>query len=390
MAVAHIPTRVRALFVTNHRHVGDAPGGVQTCSREYLDLLDAAGLNVDILRVDVDRGWVTRLKRLVRTSPYIGALSLDDAKLVQERACEADVVFLNQVALSGGLPAIDPDCKLRRKTVLLSHGAEVTDLLNFARARVRLPLSGRLRPWPMQAVRNVLSDEIRARQGVAGAVCLSSFDADFERWLGVTDAIWVPRTVASAPLDWQPVPGRFGFLGTLDHAPNLEGLVETLDALVRADERSIELRVVGGPESLGRWLLDQFPHNVSYLGPLIEEELRREAASWSAFLNPIYCQARGCSTKLATALSWEIPVITTVQGRRGYINHAGEILVADNPNSFVRQMMRLIATDDLVAAQREIKVAARSMPDMQEVALQFIGFLRRINLFPDDKDAPAS
>ncbi len=378
----------RALFVTNHRHIGNAPGGVQLCSKEYLELLRSVGLDVEILPTDVDRRWITRLKRVARTSPYIGALSLDDAKLVREHAFKADIVFLNQVALAGALPAIDPDGSLRRKTVLLSHGAEVTDLLNLVRTRSRFPLSGRLRPWPMQSVRNVLSDEIKARQGIAAAICLCSFDADFERWLGVADTTWLPRTVTSAPLDWQPVLGRFGFLGTLDHAPNLHGLVEILENLVKTGDTSIQLRVVGGPENLGQWLLSQFPDHLTYLGPLDEKGLKNEAASWSAFLNPIFCQARGCSTKLATALSWEIPIITTAIGRRGYVNRGGDILVADSPLSFIHLMQRLLNPAHLTITQRNLKVAARSMPNMQEVALQFIRFLHRLDLVGCHKSKP--
>jgi hypothetical protein len=357
----------KGLFVTNRRHVGDAPGGVQTCSREYLALLETAGADIEILAVDVDMRFSTRVRRALRTSPYTGSVSHRDGKRLAEMSRNVDLVFLNQVALASALQTIDARGEIGRKTVLLSHGAEVTDLLNHVRAKSKLPVSGRLRPTPMQALRNILTDELCARRGIAAAICLSPFDMDFERWLGVKNVAMVPRTVVSNALDRKPIYYRFGFLGTLDHAPNLEGLVEVLQTIDGSGTHDIQIRVVGGPERLGLWLAEQY-NCISYLGPLAEDTLLPEAATWSAFLNPIFCQARGCSTKLATALGWELPIITTPVGRRGYVFSEGSMIEANSPDAFVEAMLSLVNPSRNKEAQIQVTLAAKSCPSMADNA----------------------
>jgi hypothetical protein len=61
----------------------------------------------------------------------------------------------------------------------------------------------------------------------------------------------------------------------------------------------------------------EFPF-VDDLGRLNDVALRQEAATWFVFLHPLFCFARGASTKLATGLAWGLPCITTESGMRGY------------------------------------------------------------------------
>lgn len=363
--------------MTNKGHVGESPGGVQTCSREYLALLAAANIAIDVLETDVDRRPLTRLIRQMRSSPYTGSISARDLHKVEAAAENVDIIFLNQVNLASALARLHHPERVRPKVVLLSHGAEVTDLLNLMRARQRLPLSGRLRPSPERTLRNVLMDEIAARAGVRTAVCLSPFDADFERWLGVPEVTWIPRTVTPRPLDWRPIANRFGFLGTLDHAPNLEGLVEILGKIESLGLKHLEIRIVGGPPRIGHWLTQRFGF-AAYLGQLDDASLETEAATWSAFLNPIFCQARGCSTKLATALAWQIPIITTPVGRRGYVWRHGVLIEANSVKSFVGEMERLQSADSADAARLQAIAAAESCPTMEENARSFVAFLAEV------------
>lgn len=369
--------QLKGLFVTNRRHVGDAPGGVQTCSREYLALLHAVGINIEILPVDVDMRLGTRIRRRFRTSPYIGSISITDCRRLVELSQDADLVFLNQVALASALQEMDSDGSLRRKTVLLSHGAEVTDLRHIARLETTLPLSGKLRPSPDAALRNVLGDEIAARAGIAAALCLSPFDRDFERWLGVRHVAMIPRTVTPGPLVRSTVHQRFGFLGTLDHAPSLEGLVEILQIIDDLNPADMKIRIVGGPERLGSWLAEKY-RSVQYLGPLPEDALLPEASTWSAFLNPIFCQARGCSTKVATALAWQLPIVTTSLGRRGYVFSEGSLTEVESPDEFVEAMQHLMNPHANTTAQQQVARAAQSCPSMEENARVLSPFLARV------------
>jgi hypothetical protein len=357
----------KALFITNKLHIGEATGGVQTCTRDYLNLLEALDFAVDLFEIDVDMQILTRLRRTLRSSAYEGSMSKADKAVLVERSQKSDIVFLNQVNLANNASLVRSRNKGGPPVVLLSHGAEVTDLFNLIRTKKALPLSGRLRPTPTMALRNVFLDEINARQGVTGALCLSQFDTDFERWLGVRHVAMVPRTLLSRPLVRRPIFHHFGYLGTLDHAPNLEGLVEVLEAIDRLGAHDIQIRVVGSPERLGRWLTERYKC-VIYLGPLAEDTLLPEASTWSAFLNPIFCQARGCSTKLATALGWELPIITTPVGRRGYVFSEGSMIEANSPDAFVEAMLSLVNPSRNKEAQIQVTLAAKSCPSMADNA----------------------
>lgn len=364
----------RALFVTNRQHIGSAAGGVQTCSREYLAVLSQAGFTTEILEVDVDSSPSARVGRMLVTSPYRGCIASKDLRRLKSAAAETDFIFLNQVNLAGGLPSLPRGAEVRKKTVLLSHGAEVTDLVHVVRARNTLPITARLRPWPMMALQTVFIDEMNSRSGIGAAVCLSAFDAEFERWLGVPKATWLPRMVTPNPLDWRPKLNRFGFIGTLDHAPNLEGLVSVLRAAQNKSPQDFDIRIVGGPPRIGRWLSAEF-EMVTYLGSLSEIQLSEEAASWSAFLNPIFCKARGCSTKLATGMAWEIPIVTTTVGRRGYVFNDLDMIVADSASDFINRMAELVDFARLSAAREGVRRASQSAPSLRESAIRLRDFL---------------
>jgi len=224
------------------------------------------------------------------------------------------------------------------------------------------------------AIGGILRDEVESRKRVDAVVALSSFDTQFEEWLGSKYVTWLPRVVEAAPLNWEPNRSHFGFVGTLDHGPNLEGLVCALDAMRTSKMAGLRVRVVGGPQRIGMWLSERYSC-VDYLGALADAALETEAASWRAFLHPIFCQARGCSTKLATALGWQIPIITTPPGRRGYVWHSGELREADTPAAFVEEMRRLDDDEHLDETRRNAADAARSSPRVPDVADRLLAFL---------------
>jgi hypothetical protein len=364
---------LRALFVSYATHLGRGGGGVQKCSTEYLSALRSAGVSVDVVPVDSDRRLWVRAARRLHTSPFFKPIGRDDLAKIRDRLADVDILLLNQVALAGALDEIGPPGSGPAR-VLFSHGCEITDMVHTARLRHRLPLEARLRPTPSLALGSVLADEARTRSLVDGVVAISPFDAECEVWLGTKRVIWLPRTVKSVPLDWAPTKGRFGYVGTLNHAPNLEGLVSVLDALVESAVSDISLRIVGGPTHVGRDLARRYPA-VAYLGRLENDALRAEAATWTAFLNPIFCLPRGCSTKLATALAWHIPVVTTTQGRRGYVWRNGTVIEANSAKGFVSQMRQLLSADVANEARLQTIAVAQSSPAIEEIASTLGAFL---------------
>jgi hypothetical protein len=365
----------RGLFVSYRPFLQDAPGGVQACTREYIEVLEAAGLQLAFAAFDGDRRLSTRLLRQANSSPYLRPF--EPALVTQIRAAvdqaPPDFVFLNQVALSPLASMVRPWLPPACRIVVLSHGMEITDLVHLVRLRARLPLSGRVRPWASALLGSVLAAEASLRGDVDLIVNLSSFDAASEAWINGTRTDWLPRTITNRPLaEWSPSAGGFGYVGTLDHGPNLEGLVQVLDAMgPAAGER---VRVVGGPEAIGRWLAQRYPA-VDYLGPLSAPDLEREATTWTAFLHPIFCIARGCSTKLAQAIGWRIPIVTTPAGRRGYLWSQGALIEASDPLDFVARMRSLDNPTAVDAAQRQTALVAETSPTLAEVGFRMAALL---------------
>jgi hypothetical protein len=365
-----------AIFVTYRGYLERPFGGVQVCTHEYIDVIKAAGIALSFCAFDGDRRLSTRILRRLNSSAYLRPAEAGVVDRIARLAEETqpEFVFLNQVdsapIAQNIRKSLPRDCKI----VLLSHGLASTDLLHLIRARRWLPLSGRARPTPACALGNALMTENALRADIDVVCALSPFDVELEHWLGAKRVGWLPRAVASAPLDWRPSGDRVGYIGTLDHAPNLEGLVMVLERLASRATGRLRIRVVGRPDETGQWLAGNYPV-VDYLGPLDDAALAAEAASWNAVIHPIFCYARGCSTKLAIAAGWHIPVVTTTMGHRGYEWRDGGPIVADEPGRFADECLRLLSLDVAAAARERIVKMACSSPTIEENSLRLRALL---------------
>jgi hypothetical protein len=360
---------LKGIFVSHESYLTGTNGGVQVCTREYLALLEAAGVALQICPFANDRRASTRMLRRINSSPYLRPAEPELIARLELIASQAapDVIFLNQVSLAPIVRELRSRLPQRCRIILLSHGLESTDLVHFLRLKRKLPLTGRARPNASVLLGSCIATEARTRPGVDGVFTLSPFDADLERWIGAREVCYLPRTVQPLPIVWKPNGDRLGFLGTLDHAPNLEGLVSVLEQFAQERRAAVHVRVVGGPASIGAWLSRRYGF-VDYLGPLDDQAVRNEATTWSAFLHPIFCLPRGCSTKLATGISWQIPIVTTTPGRRGYEWRSGSLTIADEPAEFAAQALRLLDRDLGEAARSGVVEVSRTGPTQNDNA----------------------
>jgi glycosyltransferase involved in cell wall biosynthesis len=244
--------------------------------------------------------------------------------------------------------------------VLLSHGLESVDFLHT------IPLDSHSRHLQSELGKRLLAER-RHRVAIDHVFTLTPWEAEIERWLGAKGVTALPRTMTKrAPLEWNPDASRLGFVGTLDHPPTRDGLEQFLAAFERFAPASMHLRVVGGPDASGRSLASRF-RSVRYLGPLDDRALEAEASTWSAFVHPLFCFARGCSTKLATALAWRIPVVTTPAGARGYVWREGVLPMADSPETLALLACAMMDHAAAVRARDEIAAIGRTCPTTEEV-----------------------
>jgi hypothetical protein len=363
------------VFVTASGFLSERGGGAQICTREYIATLRAAGINLHLCPYELDGRVSTRIFKKLWPSSYFRPTEqgLIERVRVAVELNNAEFVFLNQVQLAviaEPLRRIVPSyCKI----VALSHGLESTDLLHSLRFKSDFPLVLPKYFMGKQLLGDTLLRESSYRLSLDSILCISPSDVELERWLGARKVDWLPRVVVPDPLIWNPS-GRMGFVGTLDHVPSIEGLTLFLRSIPEAPSAGIRVRVVGGPDRIGRLLTRHFPI-VDYLGSLPDDYLRREASTWNCFINPIFCLPRGCSTKLATAISWEIPIITTSYGHRGFTWNHGALSVADDPRALSDLALKMMDVETAQQARRQVSEIAHSSPTTSTVGKKLASFL---------------
>jgi glycosyl transferase family 1 len=358
--------RIPAVFVAARNALGSGSGGVQLYTRELIDVLRAAGFDLNVVDYETDRSALTRLRRRVRPRPYSDQLPSDLTNRVYElqQRSGSEFIFLTSVALAPlaqMLRAGENDSKL--KIVLFSYGLESVDYLHVARAR-SFANARRV----AKILGRQLIAECRQRNVIDYVFTLAPFEAEIERWLGAKNVSWLPRTIPTGEeLDWKPDPCRLGCVSTLDHPPNYEGLHRFLEEFQKVAPAELQFRVVGGPRAFGQALVARFGHAAKYLGPLDDQHLREEASTWSGFVHPLFCYSRGCSTKLAVALSWRIPIVTTLAGARGYRWRHGHIPLAETPSDLAALAISLSKLSNAQAIREQIRAVAESSPTIEEV-----------------------
>ena len=357
-----VATLGAGVLVSHPQALSDRPGGLQICTQEYLRTLRAAGIDVTVATIAHDRRIATRIRQRLVPEPYPPQWRPSAVSDIVSSALRvnARLVFLNLVNLAPLALALKPQVSADTRVVLLSHGLESVDFLHT------IPFDSYSRHQQSELGRRLLAER-RQRVAIDHVFTLTPWEAEIERWLGARGVTPLPRTVMKrAPLTWTPDASRLGFVGTLDHPPTRDGVEQFLTAFEPLAPSSLHVRVVGGPEASGRALADRF-RSVCYLGQLDDRALEAEASTWSAFVHPLFCFARGCSTKLAIALAWSIPVVTTPAGARGYVWREGVLPMADSPGAVARLACDMTDRSTAIRAREEIAAVARSCPTTEEV-----------------------
>ena len=359
---------IPALFLYYENSLDDVPGGVQLCSKEYLQTLAEAGFSLKKLKVDNDRRISNRVKRKIKSETYNYNFNHDNAIADIKNSLTDSVkyIFLNQYVLRPLAKTIKENLGYGIKIVLLSHGLASVDYLHEIRATSVMSQKDISNP-EVNYLGRLLVEETSHSPYIDHVFCLAPFEVEIEKWLGAKRATHIPRTINEPPLNWEPIKGRAGYVGRLDHPPNKEGLLLVLNELKKIKGNRIELRIVGSPVEEGQQLSETYEF-VNYLGELSDEELRKEASTWSTFINPIFCYAMGCSTKLAVALGWDIPIITTTMGIRGYVWNEGNIPIADEAESFANLVLEYSDPAKSNAIKEETQKIRNSSPTIADIA----------------------
>jgi glycosyltransferase involved in cell wall biosynthesis len=345
---------MRSLFLFNPADLeSDPPGGVQLCSREFLAYVEAASETVIKFPVTMHHRAQARILRQIGAAPYRSYVVGSSRECLKQTILRHDIshVFINKAELMRFAAAIQ-GLRLPVKNILMSHGNQSGDDLadiagapkgsaGLSRARSALALG-----------LNLIAESEHRRSFLDGVCVMSEEERVLETWLGTRNTLVLPRLLSRSPIEWRPTRGRVGYVGTLSHPPNRRALESVFEDLGKRPPGHVEIRLVGQPSSSGIDFARSYPF-VKYLGALSDDDLRAEASTWAAFLNPIFGLARGASMKLSEALRLGLPVVSTQLGARGYDFGSCPFPVTENtPASFVDAML------DLVSAPGALESAA--------------------------------
>jgi hypothetical protein len=367
-----------ALLVSYHKYLLRDGGGVQLCNREYMESLNRAGYELHTVSFDFPRDILSRFRR--RLSPEIW-YTRAPAELF-ELVSRALATTKAQTIFFGHTMFADLSRQLRHEfpsvqQVLLSHGAEGLDFCIEENLRRGNSTERHFRPIAERMIGRSILDQMKQRRSIDAVLTLSPFEVELEKWLGAPKALWVPRTIMESPLAMSPIDQRVGCVSTLNHAPNFDGLIRVFEALEQKCSPEFRFRLVGSPSDIGDQLAKRFSF-LDYLGFLSESQLRAEAATWCCFVNPIFEYAKGCSTKLAVALGWGLPIATTEYGARGYCWDGSQLPLARSPTElaeFVLERAELTSIEKY--RQQSAKIRAQT-PDIQAIGGQIRGFMDRV------------
>ncbi len=352
---------------------------MQLCTHDHLLLLQRAGFELEIVGFDTTYTIVTRALNRLDGRGYRRMIPSDLSQAVVnavERK-RARFVFLNEADFT--FLAIHLRKKLGDtvKLIHLSHGLHSTDMLILQQIQRTQKGTSEFDGRVAKALGAKLQFEADYRRVLDAAVCISPLDMELERWLGVNQVQWFSRLIREPMLVSSPIDRRVGCVSTLDHIPNRDGLTRLFESIEREGIGEIRIRLVGRPKKVGQEFASRF-NFVEYLGILGSEDLRTEAASWCCFVHPIFHYARGCSTKIAVALGWGIPIVTTHEGVRGYVWNEQILRLAANSKQLTEMLSTQMLRKNFAESQQNTRSIAEMQPSIEDLSGRLATFLTSV------------
>jgi hypothetical protein len=368
-------TSSRSLFVSTAEALAPTGGGVQQCTQEYVRILKAAGFAPQPVIYRFKLGISRRVYN--RIFPRVGITrapsSFFEPVLSATRQLQPEFVFYNVNVFTNIVRSVRSVCPHARQ-IMLSHGLESVDFRIEQELRRFRGDENRPRSLADRMLKKQLRDERSQRAELDAVVALSPQDAQLEKELGAKQVLWLPATVIDKPLNSNPIDGRVGCASTLNHPPNRDGLEKLFLELANRKPSGFRFRLAGRPSKIGAELASRFAF-VDYLGQLNDEALRNEAASWCCFVHPLFVYAKGRSTKLATALEWNIPVATTKAGARGYADVSRILPLANTSAELAESVVERSRLASFDFYKEQTRVAAEAQLSVEAAAAMIREFV---------------
>jgi len=346
---------VRVLTVETDKH----PADKALMSDEYLRQTGCQSVYIDLRVHPLDAAFAMLCGESYHVKRYLSR-SFSDAlrKVLQEQ--QFDVVHVESIFLTPYVPLIRKYSQA--KVILRAHNVE-----HLIWKHVAQSTSSYVKRWYLKHLSLTLrAYELEHLNDYDGVVCITQGDADYfqangcrKPMMAMPFGIDIPKPAA------EPVePYSLFHIGAMDWMPNQESISWLLDHVwpeVHREVPQAHLYLAG--RKMPEKLMQRQIEGVSIVGEV--DDAMQFIAGKQINVVPLL-SGSGIRVKIIEAMSVGKAVVTTTVGARGIDYTDGEnLLIANTPSEFARQIKRLV--DDPDYCRRVGNAAARLVADQYDV-----------------------
>lgn len=305
---------------------------------EYPDSLRSS-MKIDSVHIKTNTHILAALYYLIINQSYNVVRFYD--KEVEKRITDIinkhhfDVVLLESIYL---LPYLHIFKEKGLKVVLRTHNVEHQIWSSLAKNTKFLP-----KKWYFNKLAQQLKKyELEKCLEVDGIISITKNDARFfEKINPNVKTTTIPPIITTKTETANYDLSDFYFLGAMDWQPNVEGIRWFIDEVIPQGLKDSKFYLAG--KSLNK---EEFHHpGVVNLGEI--ENAMDFIDAHGICLIPLH-SGSGLKIKLLENMALGKPIITTSEGVRGVeVQHENEVLIADHPDDFRNQMIRLSQSKEL-------------------------------------------
>lgn len=316
----------------------------------YRNQLNEYAASVDVVYRSKEKAQLEALSRLLTRQPlslgyfYSRALSRMVRKRIEQ--VDPDLILVYSSSMVQYVPA-----RHLSRVVLDMVDVDSEKWIEYSRYSAK-PMSwiyrlegGRLRRYELQMVQECAHTVLSCQREVEilrGSAALEKISTVFN---GVDDRYFDPANVGTKENSKRK--NTIVFAGAMDYYPNVNAVtyfVREILPPIRQQMPHAEFHIVGSNPSEEVRRLVRHP-GVTVTGYV--EDIRPYLASATVFVAPLRI-ARGIQNKILEAMAMRCAIVTTSQALGNIEASAGkDLLVADHPETFATQVIRLIGDADL-------------------------------------------
>ena len=367
---------MRSVFITHKKLLGfdlNITGGVQLCSQEFYRFLEYCGFEIEPYYVEYNRNIFSRIRIKLQLDCYDAYNIKKDKISLLRHIKDNDIkyVFINHASAVRYSEVLKQYFGESIKICLLSHGNDSGDFLHTLTKPLNKPHGIKLYKQVFKLGRLLYYETLSRNRYLNMILTVSEVEKEIENWIGAKKVFYIPRAIHKEfKSELKTNYKKGGFMGRLDHQPNFIGFKKLCESLKQYSAKNdFEISLVGAPESLGKKFQKEYSF-VNYKGELSDIELVKEVSTWSFIFNPVFWYSMGVSTKLAKAIEWEVPVISTTYGNRGYFWNEGEIIEKNTPEEMAEFFIDNINNKEIINYHKKeiikIKQSSFSLKELAE------------------------